>query len=1274
MLKQALQVNAQSTLISFNLPDLPSDCKQAITGIWTSPDDGQTISSCNSDCFHYASKESISFIMDRRKNVSGDMLLNYKIESQTNYSIIQIDFLYITDGDVKINAHINSQLIFSFADLKYSIYTDIYTDLWCKNTQLIQKASLSFYKSDAKILDNNLIIHFEKITNDMNNYYLFGIKAIQISMTCSITCKVCLNESNCDICKYSFKKITLPSGLVVCEQITNCSQNCFLCAVSQTENICTQCLPGYLLQGNKCTSLDKNNICKSQPNTYYVDSNKCVKYTQNAFQYVNGQYQRTNMETYYSYKCPNNQVVILYPESYYSLYTCGCYTNNCSSCPYGICTACSEGYNLYNIDCVPNCKSNQYFDLLTLKCIDCGNNCDICNSQTCQQCTDSTFQVDLRNPQNCILCHINNCFQCSDNNKCSVCMDNYQLSADYSSCNIPCQVNNCITCNDNSSTSCLQCAQSYTLNTNNQQCVKCNQDQIMLDDFSCISINSCIINNCQSCKAQNPLSCDVCLPNYYLNLDSNQCFSCFVQNCLQCSNRNYQECQTCSENYSLSSDRSQCLQCQIQNCQKCDPQNNLICQTCQDNQYLNANQTQCLPCSVQNCQECHSKNYQLCQKCISGYQANNDSKSCEQILQETRNYFHLEQTLIKNGYNVNIIFDNPLAQESVNSLQYSKIDSNKYALQFNLTSNKLLNLQISPACNIKSSYLIVTISNSTFAHQNSVKDISQKLKLQPFVLMSQSNIEASQQLTQYGSMFVTSSLLSIIPAIFFGNIYIICNTLDITGFLYYLMFLDIRYPLNIMNFYELFKNFNFPFIPNFFLYIIDPNYVQESPPQFMVQETDNYYLKNFGQYFTIYLAGFLLYFLAKILAKSPIKYLNSYCQRAIKETWEFSAMIDLCWSFYIYLVVAVLIQFNMYNFDDVNSCFLNYMLHSISTVIILGIPFLFFVIIQKKKNEINDKEFIQKYSSLLSGLKVTLDQVQSQNKESSQYDISIKSDDKNLNGSVCSLGTKLKISDQQNNRIRRKKLKTNSIIVSDMNTSPIQLTTSLSKIEEKQQLSGRKKLIYRLSRYYNVLLYFRKILFCIIITYLYNNPYHQLVLISILNFLIIAFIVIIIPFQSSYFNYQFMLQELSLIIIQALASLLINDGQNVSEDYRMNVGWIIIGISSFWIIYYTLLIFKDLIIEIYKLFKYLIQTVAKKYFVSQICKVKQIKCESGSNNLIKNNEESQMTITTHKYPFTSRNPTKYSLQTNQLSTQKPLQQQNNLNTYIKDNNLIKNYM
>lgn len=86
----------------------------------------------------------------------------------------------------------------------------------------------------------------------------------------------------------------------------------------------------------------------------------------------------------------------------------------------------------------------------------------------------------------------------------------------------------------------------------------------------------------------------------------------------------------------------------------------------------------------------------------------------------------------------------------------------------------------------------------------------------------------------------------IIPTILMGNAYLVCNTLDITGYLYYFPFLNIRLPYNVVKFYEIFKDFSFPFIPNMFLGIISPDYTQVSPPQFMKLKTDNYFISNAG--------------------------------------------------------------------------------------------------------------------------------------------------------------------------------------------------------------------------------------------------------------------------------------------------------------------------------------------------------------------------------------------------------------------------------------------
>lgn len=70
--------------------------------------------------------------------------------------------------------------------------------------------------------------------------------------------------------------------------------------------------------------------------------------------------------------------------------------------------------------------------------------------------------------------------------------------------------------------------------------------------------------------------------------------------------------------------------------------------------------------------------------------------------------------------------------------------------------------------------------------------------------------------------------------------------------------------------------------------------------------TDNYFISNAGQSFTVVLSGFGLYVIAKVLSYTSLPYVSPYCKRAVKETWEFGGLIDLAWSFYIYIIVGIL--------------------------------------------------------------------------------------------------------------------------------------------------------------------------------------------------------------------------------------------------------------------------------------------------------------------------------------------------------------------------------
>ncbi|KAL4490794.1 hypothetical protein ABPG72_021848 [Tetrahymena utriculariae] len=1387
------EVESQVSVYQQDFPNQQNCLSGTNGGSWSSLDDGFAITTCNTSCYLQNNLTSTQgLIIDTRSNASGNLIYSNNIGGFIQYGVIGVDILYYINNGAFLKIDINSQVSQTFNPGSQSLYDDAYNLLCNGNQQSIQKASISLNRGWNQLTNNNLIITLSKFISSNANTSILGIKQISIWMSCSINCNVCANELNCESCKNGFQLYALPSGQVVCQQTQGCSNNCYLCAVSQTENICIQCKPGYNLSTNTCVLPQSQFICLYDEyfiSPYcYAFSNQCALYYpgSNNFGSCSG------LEQLWQYSCPDYQYVLVYPDNNHSSYRCGCTVSNCFSCfPYGPCNQCQFGYRLSTVGrtCDPICNSSQYYDGSI--CQNCGQNCIKCNQNGCLQCTNSQYYIDTNNQQNCIQCQITNCSACSTDGKCSICNTGYQLSSDFLSCQLPCSSLNCITCVQGSSTNCSICDSQHSVNPNTNQCISKNscivvncQTCATQQPLTCSTCSSnfyqnsdssqclpCGVQNCSSCVQNNYLQCSQCQPSYYLNSDQSQCLPCGVTNCSQCISSNYlqcqqcvvgyyqtidqsqcklcdvsncatcqdnnyqlckncqsnyyisadqksciacsvpncnlcganqNQCQTCNNNFYLTADKSQCLPCQVnncqqcigsydkcqncqnnfyltsdqsqclacqvnncqqcngtynkclncmanflpnndstdcqtcqvKNCQQCSNQNYNICQQCSSNYYLNSSQSQCLACSISNCKQCLSSNYQQCQICNDGYQIASDKLQCTLIIIPTpqQNSFQIKQQLLSNGYNVTLNFQYQLQQSSLTqsqllsifSISISGITQDQYTMSLQQLSKSTIAILINPSINIKNSQINVAIIDKSFSYQNSIAVVTQIQDLTPYVYVSQSQAQAAQQIASIGQGISTSLISSIVPSIFFGNFYIVCNTLDITGFLYYLMFLNIRFPLNITKFYELFKNFNFPFVPNLFSFIVDPNYQQESPPKFMETNTDNYFLNNSGQYFTIYLVGFGLYFLAKIFAKTPIKYLNSYCQRAIKETWEYGAIIDLNWSFYIYVVVGILIQFKTYNFDDKNSYLVNYILHSLCFIIFFGVPFIYLEKFYKNKNISTDKDFQKKYSSLLNGLK--LPEIQSNDKPLKEAEVidhqnddfiakSIKNEndlqEKNLNQifnqKITESPEEQEAIESRNGKqyyvrdqaLRRKKTKFTTITPQ---LSEIRLrqfsSTSTNLSEEIKPL--REQLIFKFSKYYNVVLYFRKMLFCIIISFMYDYTYIQIALISLLNTFIIIYLSVITPFKSKFENIQFITQEILMIAIQMCALFLVKDSQDESEDIRIQIGWIIVAISGFLIAYFTIFIIKDLILSIFQLAKSIITYFIKNKNKSKV--------------------------------------------------------------------------
>ncbi|EAR86548.3 hypothetical protein TTHERM_00037250 (macronuclear) [Tetrahymena thermophila SB210] len=357
---------------------------------------------------------------------------------------------------------------------------------------------------------------------------------------------------------------------------------------------CTQCNSGYYKIYISSTYSDIFNCVENCPINYYLDSDKkqCIKCSQGCLTCTNG--------------------------------------STCTECGAGTCTVCSAGYFFQplNNTCVFDCEPGQYKDNQLKKCVNCGNNCLQCYSQTyCYQCDSKSYRSgndcvtkcnqgeypDNTNGLQCKPCVISNCKSCVSQSTCEVCNDSTYLQDQGQKCVSQCSdgyskvlisgVYKCI----------KDCGQSQYLPINSEVCTPCPTGCLQCNNqgfcsqckqgFKYDSVNSI----CQQCSDIHCLNCDInaqqcqsCQFGYFYNKDIRKCIT-------QCQNGYY---------YDIAN--SSCIQCP-KNCKSCV--NKDICSSCEKGFFIDQN-NQCSQCS-DSCSSC-SNSSENCQSCKSDYQLINN--------------------------------------------------------------------------------------------------------------------------------------------------------------------------------------------------------------------------------------------------------------------------------------------------------------------------------------------------------------------------------------------------------------------------------------------------------------------------------------------------------------------------------------------------------------------------------------------------------------------------------------------------------------------------
>ncbi|EWS72584.1 hypothetical protein TTHERM_000629740 (macronuclear) [Tetrahymena thermophila SB210] len=827
-----------------------------------------------------------------------------------------------------------------------------------------------------------------------NNYLLDSSQQCQCQVD---NCQICSPNDGkfCDVCKSGYYKILNIQCLISllncltlnASDITKCqvcqknyqldtsfqcqcqAQNCKSCS-SSDGNICLQCSQGYVLDiiTNECKSTIQHCLQNNPSNLSQCQSCQL------------------------NYKLDNS-------------YQCQCQVQNCSICSPNdgnICNKCTNNYQ--------KSSNNQNCSCISLNC----QICDLLDGQLCQKCNsgyilDPTTKKCFKQIQNCQTYYPLNYSNCQQ------CINNFTLDSTTKQC--LCSVQNCQICSPNDGKICNKCTNNYLLSSNNQDCscisLNC-QICDQLDGQLCQKCNSGYIldpttkkcfKQIQNCQTYNPLdylNCQQCINNFILDQTTNQCL-CSVQNCQICS-ANGQICKTCIKNYM----GPQCL-CQVQNCSICSKQDGNICDTCNQGFQWNNLTKKCdaIPkCLVQNCDQCQLNNSNSCSQCSDGYliiinsqkntnpinicqkinacmvhgcqtcsQTDNNVclkwKLCQSI---DSNYFYVIYKVTDTGYNITISFQENLVNfnmtnyEQILRIEITGIQNYTYQVTSVLSNKIYLSIKVDQNC--KNQKLEVKLHDPNFVQINNIQNSFKEVQLSSYVIQNQNQQEQAQAAKSASQSMQSTLLYSMLSIAMIGNFYVLFNTIDLTTFIYFLMFVNVRYPSNVTAFCSIFQNFQMAFIPNVFqAYLIDPDYIQPyTPGKFMDYGNDAYLLNSSGQSYTIVFGILAIYIFIKLLSFIKIPGFQLYLQKKIESGWEYNAFFDLIWSVYMYIVVGVFLQFYKFEFTESLS-FLNYTLFSMSFIAIFFIPIMIAIFISKTPN-LNDPRIQKQFSSIVGGLKV----------------------------------------------------------------------------------------------------------------------------------------------------------------------------------------------------------------------------------------------------------------------------------------------------------------
>ncbi|KAL4495503.1 hypothetical protein ABPG72_020244 [Tetrahymena utriculariae] len=701
------------------------DCQNPNRGLFFNPNDNIMISSCEGKLIskirlsYYKSNYLISYKQVNTNTYPTALYTVLLNNSVIKFRVVGQKVVVLDQNSLQFfnsNLSLDQQVIQKFAGFDYLRYQNdlilydnqknVYKFSPNNSLQWCNGLCLTCQENDPNLCLSckyaNMIVDSNFQCVCQNGFYK---DSNQVCQKCSPTCKTCKDQNTCVTCDdnqfrvfnnntqqcdclQSYYSISMQPACIKCPYYCQtCQFNSQLNAIqclqcfqnpefyrSITGNC--KCLPGFFDDGTNiqcvkcnytCQQCNNQNQCSSCDNAKFRQLNSSSNCECKSGYYDDGTSQICQKCPYNCEQCQKqgakvvctacntngtfrqNDQMCSCSKGYYDSgqLTCIQCKNGCTSCDSNgqcqnncsqncifcdsptVCTKCKPLTYLVNKQCQTQCNSYEYADGTQQICIPCPNLCSKCNIDPtkCQQCTtnfvlyqgtclascpDGSFRDSNSTCQDCQ----QNCSQCDSNTTCKICKNGFYLYQNqqclancrdgyYNDSNNVCKScqQNCIQCN---STICSKCQDGFYL-YQNQQCLK-NCPDSYYPEQSNKTCQKCMIN-CDQCSSSN--QCKQCVQNFYL-LNNIQCLADCPSQYFKDSSRSL--CSLCFLNCNKCSDSSSCQQCKsgfyLLN-------NSLCVQKCPDGYFENRSLSFCQLCSTSSCQKCNIQN--KCLECKKNY-------------------------------------------------------------------------------------------------------------------------------------------------------------------------------------------------------------------------------------------------------------------------------------------------------------------------------------------------------------------------------------------------------------------------------------------------------------------------------------------------------------------------------------------------------------------------------------------------------------------------------------------------------------------------------